>query len=156
MKVPDTDAGLYDYLQRLFGVGDWDETSTTPWYRARMHEITKIKARRLKLGVTVAELVRAADYCKAQHLDIRNAAWLYHHLGDARRWAAANATAAAVLVLEARIADALAYEMTQPSSRWLDQLIRAQGPHRQEVFDRWEQQHASPAVSSAPDPSSGR
>jgi hypothetical protein len=147
----ENDAQLWDHLQRLFGVGTWDD-GHEPFWRYRTREAAKIKARRARLHVTVAELVIAADYCKAHRIDIRNAAWLYRHLADAKTWHNQQQRALTAASLDELIADAVAAETTaDPDSPWIDRLIRAHGPHRQEVYDAWTatSPHAARPASSA-------
>jgi hypothetical protein len=146
------DAKVFEHVHRLFGIGDWDElTSSEPYHQFRMREIAKIKARRTKLNVSADDLCNAADYCKAQHIDIRNVAWLYQHLGDARRWKRERERALAAREVDELLDEAIALETTVPDSRWLEQLIRARGPHRQEVYDAWKTWRDSQLTSSTSD-----
>lgn len=66
-----TEGQLYDDLRERFGIGDWDEaTSTVPFYKYRMTEISKIKAMMKKRRVTVDQLLLAADYAQIHHLPV--------------------------------------------------------------------------------------
>lgn len=137
---PSTSAQLYDYVQRVFGIGEWDALlagDDEPWWKARAHEIVKIEAKRKRMKVTAEELADAADYCKANGIVIHNVAWLYKHINDAKRHAAEHRREARLRELEDLIDEAVAYERALPSSEWLDRLVRARGPYRREVYDQW-------------------
>lgn len=143
------DALIFDYVSRLFGVGEWDELVTDqPYWEFRMKEIAKIKQRREKAGVTAAELTDAADYCKAHHIDIRNVAWLYQHLRDARTWRVERERALAEKDLDELLGRAIEIETRVPNSRWIERLIRARGPHRQEVLQQWQAQQPQTTARS--------
>lgn len=140
MKPPSSDGELYDYVQRLFGIGTWDAILAgdgDPWWRARTHEVVKISARRKKLKVSVQELTDAADYCKANGIVIHNVAWLYKHIADGKREASIRRREEKVRELEDLIDQAIACERALPSSDWLDQLVRARGHYRGEVYQKW-------------------
>ena len=152
-RRPTTSAELYDYLQRLFGIGEWDAllaADDEPWWKARAHEIVKIEAKRKRTKATVEELADAADYCKANGIVIHNAAWLYKHIADAKRHAAERRREEKVRELEDLIDEAIACERALPSSDWLDRLVRARGPYRKQVYDSW-LSHRSSLPSSPSD-----
>lgn len=157
---PATDAELYDHVQRLFGIGEWDALlagEDDPWWKARGHEIAKIGARRKKLKVSVQELADAADYCKANGIVIHNVAWLYRHINDAKRFAAERRREAQLRELEDLIDEAIACERALPSSDWLDRLVRARGPYRREVYQAWlsHRESSGPSLLSSRSTSSG-
>lgn len=148
----DTEGALFDYLQRLFGVGSYDEVcSEEPYWQWRMHEITKIKAKRNKFKVAVQDLALAAEYCKVHHIDIRNPAFLYDHLGASRHWMSECERALSVAQVDDEIEAALA--VTLPDSPWFERLVRASGENRKEVLSAWKTWHdsqGSPATRSSP------
>lgn len=135
MKRPATDGELWDYVHRLFGIGDWDEDNAIPFWKYRATEVMKVKAKRNKLKASVEELTAAADYCKAMRIDIRNVAWLYQHLAGSRGWAAARQR-----TLMSAAFDELYDEAVEQAygTEWADRLVRARGEYRQEVYDQWQ------------------
>lgn len=164
MNRPTTDSELFTYVHRLFGVGDWDGDGPMPFWKWRAREVMKVTAKRRKLKVTVEELADAADFCKATGEDIRNVAWLYKHLGDARRWAAARERALSERDFDEVFDSAVAYEAEQDGSEWFGRLVRSRGEHRREVYEAWrtwrkssrsvvKQDHARGPASSAGTPS---
>lgn len=147
---PSTDGQLWDYVHRLFGVGDWDEqASDVPFWKYRSKEVMKVAAKRKKLKVEVGDLANAADYCKAHRIDIRNVAWLYQYLPDSRRWMSERERALSEAALDELIAEAVDLERELISSHeyveregpefWTDRLIRARGEHRREVYESWKE-----------------
>lgn len=137
MKTPATDVELWDYLQRLFGVGDWDEDDPRPFWKYRGLEGHKLGLLRRKRGASVAELVVTADYCKAHRIDVRNASWLYRHIADAKRWNNARSQVEVNRDLDEAIAAAIAHEAQDPNSEWFGRLVRVTGEHREEVYRSW-------------------
>lgn len=144
-----TDAELYDLLQRLFGIGVWDEdTSSQPWWKARALEITKIKRSRTSRNVDLEDLALAALYCKAHGEPVANVAWLYRHIGPAIRWNNERSRAAKSREFDELLQAAIEHEQQNPDSEWLDRLVRARGPYQKEVYEQWSQhQQASQKVS---------
>lgn len=139
--TPTTDTALWEYVHRLFGIGDWDElASDEPFWQYRQREVGKVKARRARLKVEIADLAHAADYCKAHGIDIRNVAWLYQYLPMARRWILERERAFSSTHLDELIARAVDHEHRNgKDGQWIDRLLRARGEHREEVLREWQQ-----------------
>lgn len=137
MNLP-TDATVFDTLHRLFGAGEFTGEDSE-WHRWRMREIAKIKAYRSKRKVDPFELVEAAHYCHRRGVWIKAHWELYDHLPEVSKARHAKARADKDADLERGIEDAIEREATNPDSPWLDRLIRASGPARQEVYDAWAQ-----------------
>jgi hypothetical protein len=133
-----TDGTVFDALHRLFGAGEFTGDDAE-WHRWRAQEISKIKAYRTKRNVDPFELVRAAQYCRRHGIWIRAHWELYEHLAAANREELDRQRAAEIADLDGLIEDALAIELTNPDSPWVDRLIRAAGPARKEVYDAWKQ-----------------
>jgi len=133
-----TDATVFDTLHRLFGVGDFTGGSAE-WPKWRMREISKIKAYRTKRNVDPFELVEAAHYCRRRAIWIKAHWELYEHLPAVNRERLAAAQRARAADLEDAIQAAIEEEAAKGDSVWLDRLIRAAGPARQEVYDAWAQ-----------------
>ena len=136
-----SDAKVFDALYGRFGVGDYDETtSTMSWVRWRIGQIARLKALRTKRGVAPEELLVAVDYCSSNNVYPKHAADLFKVLPKAKAWKANETARAETESLDSQIQSAIQVEMQDPDSRWLDRLIRAAGPGREEVYDAW---HAS-------------
>lgn len=140
MSRPRTDIDLWEYVHRLFGIGDWDELySPEPFWKYRQKEVMKVKAKRLKLKAEVEHLADAADYCKTHGIDVRNVAWLYRYLPVSRAWIAERERALSHGHLDELIAEAVDLERELGSDEWAHRLLRARGPHRQEVYELWKE-----------------
>lgn len=136
-----TDGQLYDLLHRLFGLGVWHEDlSDVEWWKARQHEVTKIKRSRTARRVEIKHLALAARYAKAHGEDIRAVTWLYKLIPDAVRWDNARRRAAGVAELDELITAAM--QVADPS--WQSRLARARGDYRKELYDEWKAQQPSP------------
>lgn len=132
-----TDSDLYDLLQELFGLGDWDPDGDVPWWKARQHEISKIKRSRTARNVALEDLALAAHYAKAHGEQIKAVTWLYKLISPAIRWDNERRRAASLAEIDDLIEYALGVEAEQPESEWLTRLARARGPHRKDVYDQW-------------------
>lgn len=150
-----SDGELYDLLQELFGLGNWDPDSDVPWWKARQFEVTKIKRSRTARKVELADLALAARYAKAHDEDIRAVTWLYKLIPAAIRWENARRRAQTLAELDDLIAEAIAIESEVPGSTWLTRLARARGPHRKEAYDSWLKHRDSLASSRSDQSASG-
>lgn len=132
---PKDDAALCDMLHGLFGIGDWMDGDSKPWYRARGIEIAKIKAMRRKRGLRIPELVLTARYCYRLQIPIRAPWELVKHIQDARK----EQVATAVSDLSAQVQAAIEWEQTQSEqgTDWVGRLLRAQGSYRRDVLEEW-------------------
>lgn len=137
MSVP-TDATVFDTLHRLFGAGEF-AGSDAEWPKWRLREIAKIKAYRTKRNVDPFELVEAAQYCRRRQIWIKAHWELYEHLPAVSKARLADAHAARSAELDAAIDAAIVQEAARQDSPWLERLIRASGPAREEVYEAWAQ-----------------
>jgi hypothetical protein len=147
-----TDSDLYDLLQKLFGLGSWDPDSDVPWWKARQHEVTKIKRSRTARNVALEDLALAARYAKAHGEQVKAVTWLYKLISPAIRWDNERRRAVVLAEVSDLIDEAIAIEAEQPESQWLTRLARARGPHRKVVYDAW-LQHRDSLPSSRSDQS---
>lgn len=157
MKEVTTDADLHDLLQELFGLGDWDElTSDVPWWKARQHEITKIKRSRTARNVDLSDLALAAKYAKVHGEQVKAVTWLYKLIAPAIRWDNERRRAASLAEVDDLIHEAIAIESDNPDATWLMRLVRARGPHRKDVYDQWLNYRDSLPSSGSDQSASGR
>lgn len=150
-----TDGDLYDLLQELFGLGSWDPDSDVPWWKARQHEVTKIKRSRTARNVDLEDLALAARYAKAHGEQVKAITWLYKLITPAIRWDNERRRAATLAEVDDLIAVAVEIEAEKPESAWLTQLVRARGPHRKVVYDQWLQAQGSAQSSRSDQPGAG-
>lgn len=137
--LPDTDAGLYDLLQQLFGLGNFDEIAggNERWHEARMREIAKLKAQRRARHVSVESLAITALYCHRHRIPVIYPSQLYAHILNAHK-AHAHARTGTTAPGVDDYDDAIEYERNQPDSEWLSRLLRATGQvHRQHTLTEW-------------------
>ena len=129
-----TDTDLFDLLQQLFGIGEFEEDGSLQWWQYRQREVSKIKRSRVSRGVSLADLATAAHYCKAHGIDVRNVVWLYQHILPALRWQTRKDAEEADRYLEEEMARALQREFERDPD-WYDRLIRAQD--RAFILSQW-------------------
>lgn len=94
----------------------------------------------VKRGITNEEFLLAVDYCANEHRLIKRAAGVFRYLDDAKKWDRARRASAAPAVgsLDERIEAAIAHERTlQRGAEWVDRLLRARGPYREELLEEW-------------------
>lgn len=133
---PETPAELYDLLREYFGIGDWDDSKPKmPYFRARMTEISKLKAMLKRRRCTVAEVAIAAEYARREYKPI-HAAWqvfvLVPEALSAQR--ALDRQSQPDLLAEAISEAVEAGEMA-----WADRLMRV-GPHdAADVLNAWKE-----------------
>lgn len=81
-----TPAEVYDQLQQRFGIGNWDEaTSKVPWWKARITEISKLKAMLTRRRVKTSDVLLAADYAERHRVPIRETWELFQVIDAAKR-----------------------------------------------------------------------
>lgn len=136
--LPETPAELHDLLQRLFGIGDYDDlTSQTPYYRTRMHEIVKLKAMLRRRRVRVEDVAVAALWAHAIGKPITASWQIFRLIPQAKiaireqereaRQMAQNATRNAA-VIEA---------MEAGDEPWATRLMNASDRDIDAVIDQW-------------------
>ncbi len=144
-NIPKTDGALYDLLQELFGIGEYDEvTSEEPFWKFRRREVAKVVATRKKWDTAIADLYVAALYCKAHGHPVRAASWLNRHIKPAWDWWKYDARHGAV-DFDDLYAKAIHAEANKPESTWLSRLLRTAPGFREEVYKQWVQAHHPPA-----------
>lgn len=137
-ELPETPAQLYDLLHELFGIGNYDDiASRTPWFRARMTEIAKLKAMLRKRRCTVAEVAIAAWYAHDAGLPVYGTYRVFQLIPEAKRAAReSDRTARASGQLDRRnVAANEAIEAGEQS--WADRLISASDRDIDAVIDQW-------------------
>lgn len=137
-----TEGQVFDVLHERFGVGDWQEGNDVPWHEFKRKECIKIKAMRLKRNTSCAELITTVRYCGAHNLDIREHWQLYEHITAAMRWDRDRQEMRRTRGTQLAIDQALELEMERdPNGPWVERLVRAVGPQRQEVYQQWLEEH---------------
>lgn len=133
---------LFDFLQETLGIGDF---SGEPWeYQGwRMRQIGMLKRVMTKRRLRPSELVMCAEYCKAHRIQPESHAGLLWHYDQARKWDLSrrreevqeDVDSAVALEQERALSD-------EEASRWVDMLLRATGPSREEVLTRWRKERS--------------
>lgn len=144
--MPETPGDLYDLLQELFGIGDYDEVATPHdadlpraqvWYRARSIEIAKIRSMLRKRRCTLGEVAVAAYYAADEGIPV-NASWqVFGLVSDAKRAARARDRQ---LRQDGVLADrnlAAIEAMEAGEQGWADRLINASDQEVASVIDQW-------------------
>jgi hypothetical protein len=136
LTEPKSDAQLFDMLHGLFGIGDYDDASDTPWFKHRMTEVIKIKAIRRKRQVSLREWALAARYAYRTKAPIRQSHDVLFYLDKARK----EQRTARVSDLGQQIADAITNERSRgddASEAWVRRLLLARGDYRRELLQEW-------------------
>lgn len=133
-----TPADLYDYLQRTFGIGNWDEaTSTMPWWRFRLTEIAKLKAMLKKRGATPEHVITTAEYAIEQRRSIFATYQLFLLIPEAMAAQRAQARTDRNAQLNLGIEEALAEAIALGETQWAERFMRASAAEAQIVINEW-------------------
>lgn len=153
---PKTDGALFDMLHSLFGIGNFDESGSVPWFRFRMTEIAKLKAIRKRRSITLADYAMTARYCHRHHEQVKESWQVCGFIADAKR----EARRIAVPELSQEIHAALEIERALPgpdSAAWVERLLLTRGLFRREVLAEWKQSReqavTTPVTTNQGDPS---
>jgi hypothetical protein len=133
---------LFDYLQETLGIGDFSG-EPSEYHGWRMRQIGMIKRVMQRRGVSPAEMVMCAEYCKAHRIQPESHAGLLWHIDQARAWKRQRTAE----VIQEDLDSAVAIEQErvlsdEEASRWVDMLLRATGPSREEVLTRWRKERS--------------
>ena len=144
---PKSDAVLFDMLHSLFGIGDFDESGTVPWFRFRMTEIAKLKAIRKRRSISLADFAMTARYCQGHQEQVKESWQVCGFIADAKR----EARRIAVPELSQEVHVALEIERALPgpnSAYWVERLLLTRGPFRRDVLDGWKQSREQAVTTS--------
>lgn len=131
-----TPATVFDQLHAWFGIGSYDEaTSKIPWHRARIVEIAKLKALLKSRRASLAEVLIAAEYARAQHRVIHETWQVFALIPEAMRERFRDAATARREERRAELADAIAEATELGETEWAHRLVRAQDSD--EVLAAW-------------------
>lgn len=134
------DAEVFDLCRRLLGVGNWDEDlDREPWHKARMREISKIKAMRTKRRMSPEDIALVVKYCASQRIPISKAYDLLEYWPQAVRWRTANERLQAGAEQRSRRERALEVERRRPDGgEWVGRLLRAhEGQGLEALLTEW-------------------
>lgn len=139
MSDPTTPAELYDYLQRAFGIGDWDEATADglPWWKFRGQQIAKLKAMLRKRRATVEQVVIAARYAREHRTPVREHYQLFALIPEAMREQRRQAKEAAQRVWHDDLERAIDEAIEAGETGWADRLMRASGADAVTALNEW-------------------
>jgi len=138
MSTPTTPAELHDLLHEMFGIGNYDDlASTDPWFRARMTEISKLRAMLKRRHCTVEEVAVAAHYARDAGKPIHAAWQVFLLVPDALKAQRAARAQRTLDDLHAAIHDAAAEAYALGEHEWADRLMRAANSTAASVLDEW-------------------
>jgi CRISPR/Cas system Type II protein with McrA/HNH and RuvC-like nuclease domain len=133
---------LFEYLQENLGIGDFSG-EPSEYHAWKMRQIGMIKRMMERRKVSMAEMVTCAEYCKAKRIQPESHAGLLWHYDAARKWKRSRHVEA----IQVEFDEAVAQEQErvfsdEEASRWVDMLLRATGPNREEVLERWRKERS--------------
>lgn len=128
-ELPKSPAAMYDLLHEWFGVGTYDDvTSSRPFHRERMVEIAKLKGLLKSRRASLAEVYYAACYAREHQKSIHSTWQVFALIPEAMRDRFHQATRRrredAQVDLNAAIQEA--YDAGEPG--WAERLYRATDP----------------------------
>lgn len=132
-----TPAQLYDELQSMFGIGDYDDSSDNPWHRARAVEIAKIARMLKKRHCTAEEVLVAAKYARRTGKPIHAAWQVFVLVPEALKAARLERARDHAEALDAAIRDAIDDAVALGENEWAARLIRTPRTHVVGVLDEW-------------------
>jgi hypothetical protein len=134
-----TEGELFDYLHGRFGIGDWDEaTSSVPWWKFRATEIAKLKSMLKKRHASPLQVMVAADYAAEQRRPIHATYQLFSLIPEAmaaqRRKERDQKTSRAIANVETAITEAVEAGETE----WAERLMRVSTDQSPAVVKEWQ------------------
>lgn len=133
--MPTNPGALYDLLQERFGIGSYDESiDKRPWFKVRMTEVAKVTALLRRRGVTIQEVVLAADYAKKHRKPITAAWQVFDLVPEALRAAKKRGPNEVREQLTAAAAEAMAMGRDD----WSQRLYMADIHSGPNVLDLWQ------------------
>lgn len=139
----DNHAKLYDLLQLMFGLGDFDDsTSGEPWFKHRMVESMKLKGLCRRRRTSIQQVAIAAWYAKEHHLPVRHSVTLFALIPKAmvefREMERRVAKEAEKQEVDAAVDEAYA----RGRQDWVEQLMRAAPGNVRSLLDTFHKELA--------------
>lgn len=137
-EFPENHAQLYDLLQKLFGIGNYDDVvAKQAWHNARMGEISRLKALCKRRRATEKQVAVAAWYAHENGHTIRHSYRLFPLIPEAMR--SYNQAVAAELRTELteQIAAAYADAVEAGQHEWAERLIATPPENARCVLAEW-------------------
>jgi len=138
-REPTSIPELWDWLEKRFGFGTWDElTSGEAYWQWRMREIAKLKTSMKTRKTDVPQMWLIGRYCLVRGIAVRNFVDLYGYYGAARRWEEERKKVIQERTLSENLRKAQALEAGfDPNGEWLRRLLLASGSDRRLAYAEW-------------------
>ena len=127
---------LYDLLQELFGIGDFDDGQGL-WYQSRGVEIGKLKRMLTSRHCTVEEVAEAARYAHGRHIPITQAWQVFQLVPEALRARRLSRAEEEHLALRDARSEAVRAALDLHDTTWADRLMRTPDQHLETVLQEW-------------------
>jgi hypothetical protein len=137
-----TPTKVFEHIQESLGIGDFSG-EPSEYHAWKMRQIGSIKRMMQRRRLSPAEIVMCAEYCKAHRIQPETYGGLLWHIEQARKWKRQRTAE----VIQKELNSAVDIEQERSfsdveASRWVDMLLRATGPSREEVLDRWRKERS--------------
>lgn len=131
------EGALYDLMQQKFGIGDYDDLSGEPYWKARNVEISKLKGQMRRRRLSVEDLTIAVEFAVAQGRAITGVWQLCDLVGVAKKAQrdANRVTAHASLIEEKNAAAAEAF--ARGDEGWAARIYAADSKSAPIVLEQW-------------------
>jgi len=137
-EFPESHAALYDLLQRMFGIGAYDEfTSRDEWYKARIAEIGKLKSLCRARRATVRQVAIAAWYAQHTRQPIYQSVNLFPLIPEAHRAYFMASSQAEFDRNRAELAEAVTEAIEAGQFDWADRLMRVAPENARAQISEW-------------------
>jgi hypothetical protein len=138
IEFPESHAQLYDQLQRMFGIGGFDEsTSREAWYQARIAEIGKLKSLCRARRASIQQVAIAAWYAKQTRQPIYQSVNLFPLIPDASRAYFVASAQAQYAKDQADLTAAVHEALEAGQTEWAEQLMRATPENTRSLIEKW-------------------
>ena len=129
--MPTTHMGVFEELQRLFGLG-------TDQWKDKAAETAKIKRICTRRRVSIEQLMIAAWFAKTRHITILNSAQLFPLIPQAQRAWTTEETIRKRASSDAVVHNAVVEAFAAGEEEWAERLLRADAKSVVDVVAQWE------------------
>lgn len=127
---------LYDLLQTLFGIGDFDDGAGL-WYQSRGIEVGKLTAMLKARHCTAEEVAEAAHYAAAQRIPVTQSWQVFNLVPEAKHAHRLALSTTATEALQQDRAASIRQALDLHDSAWAERLMRTPDAHLEQVLEEW-------------------